>query len=121
MLVEMWDWSGSWLIIRAKTGVHYTNQVAGTFCKLPRVEGFVIPFSADDSPFGNEDPFVDYLRAKTTDKKLESALAPLHLKPDLSVSIFHEAWIPVVVNSPSGHFLEKFDGAPAVLTYVNSD
>ena len=47
MRVSLWDHVGAGLILRAETGIVWTNQAGGTACLQPEAEGVFVPFGND--------------------------------------------------------------------------
>lgn len=41
--IDLWECVGVFVIVCKQTGVYYSNQVGGTACAHPEVEGFLIP------------------------------------------------------------------------------
>lgn len=41
--VALWDTLGAFIVVEAPTGIVYTNQVGGTACSDPKVEGWLLP------------------------------------------------------------------------------
>lgn len=126
------------IIFRGPTGVLYSNQVGGTSCCHPSVEGFFVPLSVG-VPDEEFDPLLDiypdpYTRADVD--KVTALIALLGLEEDLVAPApgecedqeIGEAWVPVKVREDgcgrhSSRFgaLHNLRGRVGVLTYPNSD
>jgi len=130
------------LVVRSYgTGVSYTNQVGGTACAHPQIEGFFVPLcenllpeSAREVvrdfyfPRGDIREFAtmprDFLEAIDPGMGDESKLS--HLFDIRNIRdrriLFAEAWVPVRVKpKPSEHFLCGLSGRFGYLTWDNSD
>lgn len=123
----------------AETGIVYSNQVGGTACQHPRMEGFFVLLSAGAS---EQDPFLDYsLSRYSTDHQemVNALLRELGLDQDLEApeptectggdpEMIGEAWIPVKVKTDGNGWhsrsygpLANLHGRVGILTYPNSD
>ena len=116
------------VILEEPTGVLYTNQVGGTACLNPEVEGFLVPLTGWEPDYN--DPMLDRVSVGNYPldpnamhrmfERLEVA-SLFDLRHDLDTEeLVAEAWIPVRVR-PGDHILKDFAGQKAILTYTNSD
>jgi hypothetical protein len=143
-LVELDSTVGTALILAYPTGVAYTNQVAGTACFHPSLEGVLIPFEND---YGYDGKFVSleielsrYFRdtwgtsgaADGIEARDADAIDGLLRSRDF-ISWFHvdrerlrssfEAWIHVTVLGDHAFYCHGFAPYPrqGILTWANSD
>ena len=113
------------IIIPMETGVIFTNQVDGTSCQHPELEGIFIPLSSftDDDLKDIEKEYPNPQFIKLWIKKHELPLKLLEkewFKGLGGLGHYPEAWINVkILNSDSS--LKDFIGMEAILTYENSD
>ena len=136
LLVELYMSECMGLIIKAKTGVLYGNQVGGTACGQPRVEGFYVPLGIDDrikdDPLCDcwEEPWddgithsVNVLLRETYAEEMGEPLSDW-LEPDPDGGPVSEAWVPVRIKADAklpATVVENLLGYSAILTYGNSD
>ncbi len=130
-IVHLWESVGVFLIIEAPTGVFYSNQVGGTGCGHPEVEGYLVPVERYSDMEEIENITRDYWHdgalkqlSKSAMKQLARAIQGLSviIGDGSSKSTFctidgerldtrnGEAWIPV-----------KTPWGPGWLTWENSD
>lgn len=120
------------LIIIKPTGVLYTNQVGGTACLHPVVEGVYVPFDNDMINLQEFDCFNGYgvlqeeqlnhiEKIITSNKQLSFLSVNRKLKS-------YEAWVNVIVkeptwprNMPELSILAGFGDCQGILTWPNSD
>lgn len=122
--VELWQTGlDPVVIIQMKTGVWFTNQVGGTSCQHPSVEGVMIPLLWSEVPLNSEfldDVGSDYSSERVRQFLIECGLDE-QLEPDQDATEVMEAWVPVVVSENCQLSLQPFVGMKAILTYGNSD
>lgn len=127
------------ILFSGDTGVVYSNQVGGTGCCHPSIEGFFVPLDVG-APDETNDPLYDtyldpYTRADMD--KATALIALLGLEGELEAPAprecpegqkIGEAWVPVKVKEDgSGSLTSRFGvlhdlrGRVGVLTYPNSD
>ena len=135
------------LIILEPTGVRYTNQMGGTACGHPWVEGLYIPLiQRSEGPDWlrdrRENLWVRYdtkaVQACLKEMELDDILAPVHFEEQSAAAfldcvepasrVWGEAWVPVKVlpvmedEYPFNTTLVKdFAHHYGILTYNNSD
>lgn len=132
--VAIYDTYQEGIIVPLPTKVVWTNQVGGTACSHPEVEGIFIPIL-----FNAVSHFNDYMRRTsevyTTEMvaRINAFLVECDLKDcfeavpvdELNKEVFDciaEAWIPVkVLAYAKRELLLPFKGMTVVLTYRNSD
>jgi hypothetical protein len=147
-VVELWDQGeGDWLgiIIPLKSGVVLTNQVGGTACFHPSVEGIYLPlpptYEQKDDPLYERtfEVYVPEMVQIFLDKQeMNHQFMPLD-KVDAkqfssSGTQLAEAWVPVRIRSfendkarfasaasSSHEMLRPFEGCTAIIVYGNSD
>jgi hypothetical protein len=126
------------LLFKGETDVTYSNQVGGTCCSHPIVEGFFVLLGGM-GPEESEDPFFDHgpttYRAEHKER-VTALLAALGLDQALEAPEVHEvqeewwgevceAWIPIKVKEDATGFnadpVENLKGRVGILTYPNSD
>jgi len=137
------DHFGVGIIFPAKTGFTFSNQVGGTYCAHPTLEGIYIPLRPFDSDLDlKEDPLQDHKKKTYEDSHAEMIQeflswaeldkflkVPSKLDFDLAIpnSYLAEAWVPVQVKSVPPHqfgngaVLENLVGKIGILTCQNSD
>ncbi len=131
--VELWgmeddDYLG--FITPFSSGVTWSNQIGGTSCQHPSIEGIFLPLPAHWRP--DVDPALNYydLDPSQVQAFLEAApellrrFEPIPNFPETEPS--GEAWVPVRVRPLAEHdmygdILRDFVGMTGVLTYPNSD
>lgn len=139
-VVHLWDTDNAWLIIKAKTGVRYSNQTNGHACSHPGVEGFLVPLARAgqlSEELGNcfegswnEDVTAE--RADQIDALIANALEYFALSVDRTprefVDASHEAWVHVIATPlPGANGLDRLETEhgnmplEAILTWLNSD
>ena len=121
------------IIILAKTGLLWENQVGGCSCNHPNAEGFFVPLE----PKNCVDPLED-LRGIPYDPELvwkflgaaglQGILEPLEAEHPTAVEWgLQEAWVPVRVSQAEGTdrlfnpMLYDLAGMVGIVTYTNSD
>lgn len=117
------------LILPEPSGYLWTNQVGGTMCAHPDLEGIFIPLPAEWKAAEIADPLFNVYPNESDGpgavakfleayEHLNNALLPA---PDFYPE-FCEAWIPVQVRAGlENSLLEPFAGRLGILTYSNSD
>jgi hypothetical protein len=133
-IIELWSLENLYgIIVLAKTGVWYSNQVGGTCCCHPKAEGYYVPLPIFWHP--EHDVLIDRAEPYNRDlveKFLTSSqdlpmyfepldndyLATLDLLEDHNTDLY-EAWVPVKIIHSYNNLLPK--GKIGILTYVNSD
>ncbi|MBV1909350.1 MAG: hypothetical protein KUG78_08505 [Kangiellaceae bacterium] len=137
MRIELLSLTQTVLIIPGNTGVTYTNQVGGTECAYPELEGSIVPVEYD---ILLEDP-LNSLTLKicklfpdgnpgdiTCDiaDKIQSLLDGSPYTKDIKVDRCmleqsKEAWLNVKVKGSLDDTIDSSDEKTAVLTWPNSD
>lgn len=136
------------LILKADTGVVYSNQCGGTMCAHPTQEGLFVPlFNYRDENWA--DPFYDlwFTESHEPDRPVYSVSKVMELLENIgldtaleptdpaTVEVCGEAWVPVrirndvkeVMGSMTGKYSRNYEvlrdlgGYEAILTYQNSD
>lgn len=114
-------------LLPCPSGIQWTNQVGGTMCCHPSIEGILIPVQG---MLDERDPLLDYagtydaelVRRFLSVMELDHLFRPL---PDGTTtwneSRLYEAWVPVQVVQNSFSSLEGLVGRIGILTYANSD
>lgn len=145
--VTLYDFVGTGLIIKAKTGIVWTNQAGGTACLQPECEGLFVPFGNDTRLDGKlislENSLFELFQgaaggltfAEGWAEAFEEALsryAAEHWRAFSAVTLDRalvhesvEAWVHVIYH-PTSDFSPLFEGLGeppfgAVLTWTNSD
>lgn len=144
-LVHLWEFESelfAGFLYPCNSGVQWSNQVGGTSCGHPIIEGIFVPLPPVMSKRGVRDPLEDeyishpmyeYGHKKLVDQfldvhKLTDWFEPLtswHEVPG-SQRLVAEAWVPVRVKhvqqyAEMGTVLRPFSGEAVILTYANSD
>ena len=137
MKVELLSLTQAVLIVPAQTGVVYTNQVGGTECEHPEIEGFVIPIEYDIQienpqnsltfkvcelfPEGSAG-VININCAEKIQELLDSSPFTKGIKINLDkLKKSKESWLHVTVE---GNLDDTFDSdniSEAILTWPNSD
>lgn len=147
MRVTLYDFVGTGLIIKTRTGIVWTTQAGGTACLQPECEGLFVPFGNDLSYDGRLLSFENGMSelfhgapggvsfATSWAQRFEQALeryAVEHWRPFSGIELDRtrladsvEAWVHVIYQ-PTPELPALFEGvgeAPfeAVLTWSNSD
>lgn len=126
------------IIVPCKSGVVWSNQVGGTACFHPEVEGIFIPLpdnrcfvdGYDKDGFGvirercevkhpeSSELILKFLKATGLNKLFEMRL-------NMKGVVMHEAWVPLKIKKKLAHppheLLNDFRGRDVILTYENSD
>ena len=135
MKIELWDLGSEYLglIIPADTGISYTNQVGGTYCGHPVVEGFYVPLPtgwlvAEANEFIRDFFFNNPTQAEVDAHcgKFLSAgdgfLEAYFDVPTAQVPFMAEAWMPVLVKENKSFLTtHQVAGHIGYLTWSNSD
>jgi len=126
------------LLFKGDTEVTYSNQVGGTCCSHPLVEGFFVLINGG-GPEGKADPFLDdgpTLYTASHKERVTRLIDELGYSKVLEAPEVHElaeewwaeiceAWIPVKVREDASGYsaapLENLKGRVGILTYPNSD
>jgi len=128
-------------IVPEPTGVFYENQVAGTCCASPRLEGFLIPLSESQLPgVQRANPLFDLYCHGPEEARVREFLEltrtghifqpipddePFTISPEdmwTGSNLYcGEAWVPVIVRSDAPAPFNAVSGRIVVLTHQNSD
>jgi hypothetical protein len=145
--VSLHEAVGTGLIIKAKTGIVWTNQAGGVSCLQPECEGLYVPFGNDVSLDGRlislESALFELFRGEVGGmsfaevgwaRSFELALkryAAEHWRPFAEIELDRarlgesvEAWVHVIYRPMQFHVPFEGLGEPpfeAVLTWTNSD
>lgn len=149
--IELWQqYNFCGVIIPFASGIEWTNQVGGTACMHPVVEGIYLPLSLEwtcgkchmprpffkckeDDPMYNVSEFASGYSEKLNEqiRLIKKWLHANNLRATFqppSVSFLdkhglHEAWIPLRIKSTddSPVVLDPFDTMECIFTYQNSD
>ena len=125
-LIKLYDSNGIGVIIKYPSGVLYSNQVGGTACLQPTVEGVFVPFYSE--VIAQEQMLIDYFigpkwggacmngidddDADKIDEILQANIVTRFIHVDrtrLSESV--EAWIHVVMGTTPHKRPESYNGA----------
>ena len=133
------------LIYPCSSGFYWRNQVGGTQCAYPRLEGIYVPLP-DAGPRVDENPMYDWY--VTSEESYQERALPIIQKflatseflsewfkpleswaevPEYTPKFVAEAWVPVRCVEGSHdhyiyeHLLRPFFGKMVVLTHPNSD
>lgn len=133
--MESSGWSA--LIIPCQTGIVWSNQVGGTACGHPEMEGILLPLSGhhevvDRLPSGrlimenqcHEVYDAGVVSALLSSMRLDDLLEPLPVdKQTGEFAKMSEAWVPVRIRDEKFYdvHLVPFVGRVCILTYPNSD
>lgn len=134
MRVDLSGFQGIGLIVKAKTGVMYTSQVAGHGCEHPEVEGFFVPLERNDQS-RILDFLLDAYRGSwlPLNEQQADALDRMLRRQNYSSirverALLHEsreAWVHVVVPGEGERYVPVSTGSSepfrAVLVWPNSD
>jgi hypothetical protein len=133
MIVELDDFPDLGLIIKAPTGVRYSNQSGGYACEHPETEGFFVPLRTRAGRselttlagmFRGKWNRLDDVRADSVDGALRRH-GITSIRVDRSMlSESREAWVHVIVSAVDNEYV-PLAGASAeargVLVWPNSD
>jgi len=126
------------LLFKGETEIVYSNQVGGTCCSHPLVEGFFVLINGG-GPEGEADPFLDDgpTTYNSSHKEMVTRLIDeLGYSEVLEAPEAHEleeewwaevceAWVPVKVREDAKGYnaapVENLKGRVGILTYPNSD
>ena len=137
MRIELLSLTQTVLIIPGKTGVIYTNQVGGTECAYPELEGSIVPVEFDILledplnsltlkicklfPEGNPGDITCDI-ADRIQSLLDSSPYTKDIKVDRSkLERSKEAWLNVEIIGSLDDTIDSSDEKEAVLTWSNSD
>ena len=137
MRVELLSITQTVLIVPRITGIIYTNQVGGTECDHPELEGFIVPIEYDlhiDNfqesltyklcemfPEGNPG-VVEHRDAERIQKLLDRSPFTKCVTIDWGkLKMSKESWIYVIVNGTLDDTIENGKIKEAILTWPNSD
>ena len=134
MIIKLWDIGNfSGIIVPLKTGVIWTNQVGGTYCGHPELEGIFLPAVGEiDDDLSLSDLYQETYDLNLVQRflniwGLEDLFIPAN-PDDLSealgpAAILAEAWVPLRINPECKvcHFEPFKHQKVVVLTYENSD
>ncbi|MCA9911812.1 MAG: hypothetical protein KC496_00620 [Anaerolineae bacterium] len=149
-LIKLWDAGGIGVIIEYPSGVCYSNQVGGTACLHPAIEGVYVPLVDKDVDQEKQlfDYFVDPKRlwnrpdvardvnaddADFVDSILHARYHTRIIRVDRSrLHESHEAWVYVEItaqpadqalhgSSAGSETMRGFGTCKGVLTWANSD
>jgi len=137
MRIELLSLTQTVLIIPGKTGVTYTNQVGGTECAYPELEGSIVPVEYDIQletpmnsltlkigklfPEGNPGDITNDI-AENIQFLLDSSPYTKDIKIDRSkLNQSKEAWLHVKVQGSLDDMIDSSIDKVAVLTWSNSD
>lgn len=136
--VSLFGLTGHCLIIPAKSGITYSNQVAGGSCNQYSLEGILVPVDEWNHPrathLGAEGP-LDQIQQFTLDAEeltldhagqIDSLLedSPFNIPARVDRSKLEdscESWIWLTVNAERFQLVEGLKVTSAVLTTENSD
>ena len=120
------------MLVACPSGITWSNQVGGTSCQHPEIEGAFIPLppewrTEESDPLYNFYGAYDHRVVELFlghSFELEQRFEPLDYFPQEEV--FGEAWVPLRVKDidPNDEFasiLKDFSGQTVILTYSNSD
>lgn len=142
MRVTLYDFVGTGLIIKARTGIVWTNQAGGVSCLQPECEGLFVPFGNFGEPsledalmelFGSGYGAANFGKvwAEPFERLLQQYAAE-HWRPFATIELDRtrldesvEAWVHVIYR-PTPELPALFEGVgeppfEAVLTWSNSD
>lgn len=134
--VKLWDMSGAALIVPEETGVIFTNQVNGTACDHPKLEGILIPINNDCLPENHENLLETKLCALfdgawdaiTDEKANEIDLVLSSFRETESIAVDRskiaqsvESWLYVIANETEFSCFSGFGEIRGILTWQNSD
>ena len=133
--VKLWELSGAALIVPENTGVFYTNQVNGTACEHPKIEGFLIPINNDmllNSAEHLENQLCSLFDgawgelSETKANKINDVLAKYPETKGISVNRDKikesvESWIYVLAKETKFSCYSGFGELNGILTWQNSD
>lgn len=125
------------LVIPRNTGIIYTNQIGGTQCNHPELEGFIVPIEYDTPikepqesltnklcemfPDGNPG-VVEYKEAERIQELLNNSPFTKDVTIDWDkLFMSKEAWVHVIVTGTLDDTIEMAAVKEAVLTWPNSD
>lgn len=138
--MSLYEFVGTGLIIKVRTGIIWTTQAGGTSCLQPECEGLFVPFGNDVRVDGTlvslESTLFELFRdrgdwVRPFERALEQYAAE-HWRPFAGIELDRtrltdsvEAWVHVVYR-PTPEFPALFEGVgeppfAAVLTWTNSD
>ena len=135
--VELYDLSGAALIIPMKTGVLFTNQVSGTACLHPEIEGLLVPFN-NDHLTENYNQTIEYQLMElfinngwgnlVEEQAIEINKLLLKYPETNSASVnmaklneSYESWVWCNIKESKFSGISGFSNIEAVLTWQNSD
>jgi len=127
-VIELWGIDSLFgVILECKSGVFYSNQVGGTSCQHPTVEGVYIPLHGYE--LGTDPLYDDYDASVKAVKEFVNANHGIneffeYIEDERAI---HEAWVPLRIRkdlsldpivNPLFHSLL---GKKVILVYSNSD
>jgi len=137
MKIELLNLTQTVLLIPGGTGVIYTNQVGGTECDYPEIEGSIVPIEYDfllekinDSLtwkicklFQKENSgILDQQAAKKIQNLLNSSVFTSDIEIDWGkLKESKEAWLHVNIKGSLGSIIQNREVKKAILTWPNSD
>lgn len=137
MKIELLSIKQTVLIVPGSTGIIYTNQVGGTECDHPELEGFIVPIEYDieiENPqesltFSLCKMFPDGssgVISKHDAEKIQGLLSQSPFTRGVTIDwerlgISKEAWVHVKINGTLEETIEQGGISEAILTWPNSD
>lgn len=133
--VKLWELSGAALVVPESTGVFYTNQVNGTACEHPKLEGILIPVNNDmlsSSPEYLENQLCSLFDGswnELTEIKANEINAVLSKFPETKGILVDrdklfesvESWVYVIAKETEDSCYSGFGELHGILTWQNSD
>lgn len=135
-LIELWSLAGAALIVPGNTGILITNQVGGTACLHPEIEGFIVPIS-DDLLIQDYKDSLQFQLCKLFDgvwdqlpdeilRKIQSLLNRYPETRGITIdwskkSESFESWVWVIAKETEDSAYKGFGTLEGVLTWENSD
>lgn len=137
MKIELYDLIQTILIVQEKTGIVYTNQVGGTRCFHPEIEGYIVPVEYDipiDEPKNSLTYKLCQMFPEGNPGSIGEAEA-LKIQEHLSASPFTsdievdwsklneslESWVYVNVSGELAAKINRSTNNKVILTWPNSD
>lgn len=131
--VNLWELENLFgMIVRKATGFQWSNQVGGTACSHPVVEGIFIPLPREWFEVNSIENDWGHAKGEGDLKAHNKEVVKRFLDKNSEIQkrfVFDEdfngnvaeAWVPLKVKSSEDEILKPFFGQSVVVTYENSD
>jgi hypothetical protein len=129
-LVQLYEFQGLALIVKAATGIRFTNQVGGTGCFHPEVEGVLVPlpervgrpeYYALSQHFRGDWSALEESDADVIDRILHRNGLGWMKVDRARLGESWEAWVHVHIDPSTQDLFEASHWVEGILTWENSD